>query len=66
MQPLHQCDALGGGEMRQYIHTEDAVEPSNIGGGNQIHGRKRDQVAQPGLHQEMLANFSEISLHQLA
>src|SRR6266496_128710 len=53
MQTLHQCDTLCPRELRQHVHTKDAIEPADVHRLGQVHGVERDQAAQPRLHQEV-------------
>lgn len=53
VQALDQRDALGTGQVGQHIHTENAVEASDIAGACQVHAIESHQAAQARLYEQV-------------
>src|SRR5580692_6948887 len=56
MQALEYRESLDTREMRQDIHTENAVKTTDVAGTRKVHAVECDQAAKARLHQQVRAN----------
>ena len=53
MQAFEHGKALDAREVRQHIHTKDAIKAADIAWPSQVHAVESDQAAQSRLHQQL-------------